>query len=329
MNNLVLPAWEMLLRFTSIKKFNFIPSFIGMLWLFVILLYQTTFTYVYIFHKKDALLESLAIFAHKTYFVEVIIGLILLFVFYMIITPIAEGGIVEMIHTYRKSDGQKELRSYEGFFRALKHYLPLFEVHNLIAIFRPLSVITFYILLLRIFGSQYFVAISLTMGGYLVFAFFMNMCFAYAKFFVIFEEKNALQALSASTSMTVNHIDVTLHLYYTTLLVYLRTILAALFFFGLPFTTSAIITFFTLITIKLILLSIFGLVTLIFFIFLTYLNSTLEIFVEATWYEAYILNKKADTLEDDTRGDQSHRHTHHDDTLHQSHDKNHHSEVLA
>ncbi len=328
MNNLVIPAWEMLLRFTSIKKFNFIPSFVGMLWLFVILLYQTTFTYVYIFHKKDALLESLAILAHKTYFVEVIIGLILLFVLYMIITPIAEGGIVEMIHTYRKSDGEKELRSYEGFFRALKHYLPLFEVHNLIAIFRPLSVITFYILLLRIFGSEYLLAISLTMGGYLIFAFFMNMCFAYAKFFVIFEDKSALQALAASTSMTVNHIDVTLHLYYTTLLVYLRTILAALFFFGLPFITSAVITFFTLITIKLILLTIFGIVTLIFFIFLTYLNSTLEIFVEATWYEAYMINRKADTLEENTRGESNHHHGNEGGAVHHGHDA-HHVELLA
>ncbi len=51
---IVLHAWEMITKFPSLKKLNFIPSFIGMLWLFLILLYQITFTYVSVFNKKDA-----------------------------------------------------------------------------------------------------------------------------------------------------------------------------------------------------------------------------------------------------------------------------------
>ena len=89
--SIVLSAWELITRFHSLKKLNFIPSLIGMLWLFLILLYQITFTYIVVFKKKDQFFETLANFAHKTYFVEVLIGLALLFILYMLIVPIAEG----------------------------------------------------------------------------------------------------------------------------------------------------------------------------------------------------------------------------------------------
>ncbi len=71
--SIVLSAWELITRFHSLKKLNFIPSLIGMLWLLLILLYQITFTYVVVFKKKDQFFEALANFVHKTYFVEVLI----------------------------------------------------------------------------------------------------------------------------------------------------------------------------------------------------------------------------------------------------------------
>ena len=101
---IVLPAWELITRFHSLKKLNFFPSFIGMVWLFCILIYQITFTYVYIFQKKDEVLSALAKFAHADYFVEVIIALVVIFLLHMILEPIANGGIIQMIDSYRKSN---------------------------------------------------------------------------------------------------------------------------------------------------------------------------------------------------------------------------------
>jgi len=71
--SIALHAWELVTRFHSLKKLNFFPSFLGMLWLFCILLYQITFTYVYVFHKKDEALEAFAQFAHTDYFLEVML----------------------------------------------------------------------------------------------------------------------------------------------------------------------------------------------------------------------------------------------------------------
>ncbi len=55
------------------------------------------------------------------------------------------------------------------------------------AIFSPLTVISFYILLVRLFGMEFFPVITVIMGAYLVFSFIMNMCFAYAPFFIVLE----------------------------------------------------------------------------------------------------------------------------------------------
>ncbi len=306
----------MITKFPSLKKLNFFPSLIGMTWLFLVIMYQVTFTYVIMFKKKDAFFSALADFAHKTYFTEVLIAFGILFFLYIFIAPLAEWGIIEMIHTYRKTDGKNPHRTLQWLFDGFRHFLPLFEAHNVIAIFRPLSIVTFYILLLRLFGKGYFETITWVMVSYLIFAFFLNMCFAYTKFFIIFENKWVIAALSSSTGMAVRHIGITMHLYYTMILLYLRTILVALFFLILPFLISTVITFFTIMEVSVVLLSIFAVISLLFFLVIVHLNSTLEIFIEATWYEAYQACKKKDALWDADHGSGHGHDDHHDDHGH-------------
>ncbi len=293
----VLPAWELVTEFHSLKKLNFIPSLFGMLWLFLLLIYQITYTYVIVFHKKDELFSTLAEFADKTYFGKILMVLLIIFLLYEILEPIALGGMIQMMDSYRKTGGKNPHRTMQWVFDGLRHFLPIFEVQNITAVFRPLSVITFYIFLLRIIGTDYFTPITTIMGIYLFFAFFVSMCFAYSKFFIIFEWKHAIESLSASTGLAVRHISITGKLYFTMILLYLRTIVVALIFLVLPFVVSSVIAFFTILAIKMVLLSIFGIISLILFIFIVHLNSTLEIFIEATWYEAYQLCKKEDAVE--------------------------------
>lgn len=305
--NIVISAWEMVTEFHSLKKLNFIPSFMGMLWLFVILFYQLTFTYIYIFDKKDEALEALAKFLHTDYFGESIAILASIFILYMILEPIATGGIIEMMHSYKEHKWEKNRRSWQGFFDGLRHFLPIFEVHNLTAIFRPLSIITFYILLVRVFWKSFLISISIIMGIYLLFAFCINMCFAYSKFFIIFEHKGAIESLSASTGMAMRNIGITGKLYFTMILLYFRTIIVAIIFLVIPFLISSFLAFLpTILGIKLFFLVIFLIISIVLFIFIVHLNSTLEIFIEATWYEAYRLCK----AEEKTNG---HGEIHHDD----------------
>lgn len=101
--SIVLNAWELITRYHSLKKLNFFPSFVGMLWLFCILIYQITYTYVIVFQKKDQLFGALSNFVHTEYFTEVIVSLVSIFVLYTLLEPIANGGIIQMIDSYRKS----------------------------------------------------------------------------------------------------------------------------------------------------------------------------------------------------------------------------------
>jgi len=318
--SIALHAWELVTRFHSLKKLNFFPSLLGILWLFCILLYQITFTYVYVFHKKDEALEAFAKFAHTDYFWEVMLWLGAIFLLYMVLEPIANGGIIQMIDSYRKTNGGKYHRAFQGFFDGLRHFLPIFEVHNLTWIFRPLSVITFYILLLRLFGIQYAISITILMSIYLIFAFFINMCFAYSKFFIIFEGKTALASLSASTGLAIRHITITGQLYFTMILLYLRTIIIAVIFLVLPFVISSVLALFTILTVKYIFIAIFAILSLVIFVFIVHLNSTLEIFIEATWYEAYKLCKQEDS---EYGNHEEHHEEHHDNHTKDNHHEHH------
>lgn len=122
--------------------------------------------------------------------------------------------------------------------------------------------------------------------------------------------------------MAVRHIGITLHLYYTMILLYLRTIIVAIFFLVLPFLISTIITFFTIAEVQIILLSIFGIISLGFFLVIVHLNSTLEIFIEATWYEAYQACKKEDKEWNDDHGS-GHGHDEHGGHDSHGHDEHH------
>lgn len=313
--SIVLSAWEMVTEFHSLKKLNFIPSLMGMLWLFVILFYQLTFTYIYLFDKKDEAIEALTKFLHNDYFVESISLLITIFILYMLLEPIATGGIIEMMHSYKQHKWEKNRRSWQWFFDWLRHFLPIFELHNLTSIFRPLSIITFYILLLRVFGKNFIVHISSIMWVYLIIAFCINTCFSYAKFFIIFEKKWAIESLSASTGLAMRNIGITWKLYFTMIILYLRTIIVGIIFLVIPFMISSFLAFVPIIGLKLFFLMIFIIISVILFVFIVHLNSTLEIFIEATWYEAYMLCKKEEKESSMSHSEQSNHH-HNEDNWH-------------
>ena len=172
------------------------------------------------------------------------------------------------------------------------NFLPIFELTNSLSIFKLLSIITFYLFLLRIFGKDYVISITIIMSVYLGFSFLVNILFSYARFFIIFENKKALEALSLSVGMALSNLEITFHLYFTLLLVYIRTFLTAIIFIIFPFVISGLFTYVTISLLQIISIVILSVLFLILLVFVSHLNSVLEIFVEAIWYNAYKENKK-------------------------------------
>lgn len=290
-HNIVIPSFELVHNATMIKKFNFFPSFLSTLYLSVIVLYQTAFSYIYIFQKKDEFFSLVIDFIHQSYFIEVLIWLFVWFILYIIIQPIAEWWIVLLIDAYNKKEANKYKIS-TWITQWLLNFLPLFEYHNFMWLFRLLSIITFYFLLLRVFGEWYALMISVIVFFYLIFSIIVNLLFAYTKFFIIFEKKPVFEAISLSTSMSLNSIEVTWKLYYTLFLVYIRIFLTIIIFIIFPLIFSALFAFLTTKIFFIVWIIVMTLIFAIFLVFVSHLNSVVEIFVEALWYNAYLENKK-------------------------------------
>lgn len=166
--------------------------------------------------------------------------------------------------------------------------MPIFELQNITAIFAPITIITFTILLFRISDPSFYTIIGVAMGLYFFFAFFINMCFSYAPFFVVFEGEKSGKALSRSTAMAIGNINITARLYFTNILLYIRVLFIGALFLLMPFIISSLLAYFTIISVKIFFLVIFSIISIILFIFIVYLNSVLEIFILAVWYQAYL-----------------------------------------
>ena len=289
------PAWDLVMHTSFLKKFNFFPSLLSTIYLGCIILYQLAFAYVYIFKLKDQFFALIIQWVHTSYFWQVLIALAIWVILYLFITPVAEWGLISLI-AKREEESKNGINTAWGFgygiSRGLMNFLPIFELSNALSIFKLLSIITFYIFLLRIFGQGYFVSITIIMTLYLGFAFLINILFAYAKFFIIFENKKAIESLSLSVQMALSNLSITFHLYFTLLFVYIRTFITALIFIIFPFVISGLFTYVTISLLQLISIVILSLLFIVLLIFISHLNSVLEIFVEAIWYNAYKENKK-------------------------------------
>lgn len=182
--------------------------------------------------------------------------------------------------------------------------------------FKLLSIITFAIFLIRLFGVRYIGYISMGIGMFFLIAMVVNIFLSYTRFFIVLEGKKAFDAVVASSSMALDNMGVTIKLYLTLLLVYIRTIITALLFVILPFLLSAILTYVTIASIKILFLFIAFVLIGVFVVFIAHLNSVLEIFVETLWYRAYRDNKSRAPLH---AHDSHHDHSHHE----YSHDTDH------
>jgi hypothetical protein len=72
-NDIVIPAWEVIKNDYKVKRFYFFPGLLSIISLTTILLYQSIYTYIVIFHKKEKALELILQFFHSDYFIEFIV----------------------------------------------------------------------------------------------------------------------------------------------------------------------------------------------------------------------------------------------------------------
>ena len=130
------------------------------------------------------------------------------------------------------------------------------------------------------------------MGIYFLLAFLINTLFAYSKILIVFNGVSFTESIALSTRLALSNFRLTMRLYITVFFVYLRSIFVAALFIVFPVVISAIFTWFTSTVIIAISVTIIAILFLVALIFLSHLNSVLDIFVSALWYHAFQEVKK-------------------------------------
>ncbi len=193
-------------------------------------------------------------------------------------------------------DRSEHFYSY-ALSKGIIKFLPVFELNNIMVPFNLLSILSFYLFLIRIL-DEYIVTVSVIVGVYFLISLFVNILFAYSRYFIVFENMSAFQAIGASIEMTFDNLSETFRLYFTILLVYFRTLLAAAFFLVFPFLLFAALSYITIDYIRSIGIVALGVVFLIFLALVSHLNSVLEIFTQTVWYNTYMENKQEKTRQE-------------------------------
>lgn len=288
--NIISKAWEIIQEDTKIKKFYFIPWLISIIFLMIILVYQVIYTYVELFHQKDKALSIILGVFHSGYFSEIIIIWTIFLVFYIIIIPIFEWGLIWYISKKQTLDTYVSIS--DSFWNGLYRFLPLFEYGNIFAQFKFISLINIYLFCLRFIWIKYMLYLTYVFLFLLIISTIVNILFAYTRFEIVLNNKKALEAISQSIKISILNLATTTKIYFFMFLVNIRIIINFLVFLFFPFLIASAITFITTKTILIITVFILSIIFIVLILILWYLWSVFEIFKTSLRYYAYIEWKK-------------------------------------
>ncbi len=315
--HIITPAWNLVKEDVKIKKMYFLPGLLWVIFLTVILVYQTIYTYVVIFNKKEQVLELILKFFHSDYFLEVSIWLASIFFINFFILPIFEWALISYIN---KKSANGNASSSDALWVGIFNFFPLLEYSSIFSEFKLITIINVYLFLLRFIGLDYIGYLNYSLIGAIIFSFIINVLFAYTKYSIVIEGKSVLGAIGVSSKMAILNPKITVKLYFLMFVLNLRVFVNFIIFLLFPVIIFSAILYITSQIFLLIALVILWILFFWFIIFLAYMSTVLEIFKATIWYFAYEESKKklSDHPGDDWHHWDSHHHddTHHGDSHH-------------
>lgn len=284
--NIVIPAWEVIKNDLKLKRFYFLPWLVWIIALTTILLYQSIYTYVVIFHKKDKALEVILKFFHSDYFLETIIWVTLFILIYLFIIPIFEWWLIKYLDEKRN---WVQMSTLDAIWFWVCRFLPMFEYSNVFSEFKYISILNAYLFLIRFVGLEYIKYINYIMIFAFVISTFINIMFAYAKYEIILKNKWVFQSIAMSMQISILNLKNTLRLYMLMFLINIRVLLNFLVFLFFPILIVIALSYITT-KLFLALAIIMILILFIFFLLLIwYLTAVLDVFKTSIWYFAYVI----------------------------------------
>jgi len=286
---IIIPAWNIIKDDSRIKIFYIIPWLFSIIFLTVLLVYQTIYTYVVLFWNKEKALVIILELFQNHYIIEIIITAVIFLIIYIIITPIFEWWLIKYIHLKNINE---ELTTIDAFWQWLYKFLPLFEYNNIFSEFKTMSILNAYLFTIRYLWIEYIKVISYLFLIILMFWIIVNILFSYSKYIIVLENKSVFKSTWISSKIAILNLSRTVRLYFFIFILNLRVIFNFIIFLSFPIIMVIAIW---LITTKLFLfvaISILSIIFIILILALWYLSAVLDVFKTSIWYYWYIEWKK-------------------------------------
>jgi len=297
--DIISPAWELIKDDNKIKKMQFLPWVLSIIFLSALLSYQVVYTYSIIANKKEEVLEKLLTFIHSTFIIEFIILAIIFLILYFFIIPVFEWWLIKYISKKDQSEKSEISESLTVWFYK---FLPLFKYNNLFSEFKFISVLNGYLFILRFFDFQNIKIINYIFLIIFLFSILINSFLSYSKYIIILENWKIFQSISKSIKITLINIKNTFKLYFLMFILNVRVIFNFVIFLIFPILIVIVIWFVTTQILKALALIIIIILFIWFILFLWYLAWVLEGLKAAIWYYAYKKwNQRLEKMEDEIK----------------------------
>lgn len=284
-NKIIFDAWNMIKDDSKIKKIYFLPWLLSIIFLTFLLVYQSIYTYVVVFWKKEEALVIILNFFHSAYITETLITFWIFLIIYFLLTPIFEWWLIKYIDS---KNNNMQLWTSQIISAWIYNFIPVFEYDNIFSEFKFISILNFFLFTIRFVWIEYVEIISYVYLALFFVWTIINLLCVYPKYEIVINNKWIFESIWISSKIAILNFETTFKLYFLLFILNIRVFINFIIFLSFP-----IIIVFTigLITSKIFLIvAIIIQVTLfVFFILiLWYLTWVLEIFTKAVWYFAYI-----------------------------------------
>ncbi len=295
LHNHLVYAWKLTSSAQKIRRFNFFWSLLDTLILSWTLIYQVGYVWLDVMHRKSDFFSWARSFTtdmlweHWTTFIGSLIFLGTgYFLVNFLIKNVFNAGLIYLIRAYNNRN-EREYHTMPAFAFWWKKSIKLAEYHSLLFWSKPVYIFYIFFYWYRLLDKNWTLTFTIA-AIFLIALILTRFLFEYARYFIIAQDKWVFESLGLSLTMTIENIHITLRIFFSLILVYIREIVLIVGIFTLPFVMSWLVALWLGPLFLQWVLILIGLVYFIFLIIVSAMNSVIEVFVESLWFSVFTEN---------------------------------------
>jgi len=216
---------------------------------------------------------------HSTLSIFLIVTAVIIGIFYFLLPPLCEGGIIGLTSAIWKK--KEDVKASDGITIGVHHFLKMFEFQLAVGAFSFFEFLTITSLTLRKLGMSSWLMFLL--GFLFLISFIFSFLFIYTQNFIVLENRDITASLMGSAKSVVSNLGKTLLMWLLMLLISIRVVINVVLVFLIPTLVAFVANFFVstvALTIGIILALLVGLIMILL---ATYLAGVLHVFTTVAW----------------------------------------------